>query len=107
MPFKSPTSEQLSNRVIECDSNLVLVRNPYSELHLLDDIKSPEYPMTDEKNRTNVRQILERIMQLISSVAASMYLPCSLNSRIFLNSCRLDKLDEPCACFHTHITQAS
>jgi len=60
MPFKSPTSEQLSNRVIECDSNLVLVRNPYSELHLLDDIKSPEYPMTDEKKpyqcQTDIRK---------------------------------------------------
>jgi len=49
MPFKSPTSivaakgsELLSNRVIKCDSNLILVKNPYSELHLLDDINFAE-----------------------------------------------------------------
>jgi hypothetical protein len=58
MPFKSPTSivaangsGLLSNRVIKCDSNLILVRNPYSKLHLLDDTNIAEYTLTDENKK--------------------------------------------------------
>jgi hypothetical protein len=84
MPFKSPTSivaangsGVLSNRVIKCDSNLILVRNPYSELHLLADINIAEYTKTDENKKPHECQtdIKKNYAQLISCVAASMYLP--------------------------------
>jgi hypothetical protein len=106
MPFKSPTSivaangsVLLSNRVIKCDSNLILVRNPYSELHLLDDTNIAEYTMTmtDENKKPHECQtdIKKNYAQLISCVAALIYLPRSLNSRIFLNSAGLTHWMKP------------
>jgi len=56
-------SAALSNRVIKCDSNLILVRNSYSALHLLDDINFAEYTMADENKKphecqTDIKKML-------------------------------------------------
>jgi len=65
-----------------------------------------EYTITDEnKNRTNVRQILTRIMH---SMRCCFDVPAPLAQfSNILELCRLDKLDEAYACFHTDIIQAS
>jgi hypothetical protein len=116
MSFKSPISivaakcsEQLSNRVIKCDSNLILVRKPYSEQHLLDDINSPEYTMTDENKKPHQcwTDINKNYAAYIMRCYFDVQAPLAEFSNILELCCRLDKLDEAYACFHPYTIQAS